>query len=49
MKNDPKDRGEEEDDPIIDIVAREVAEQLDGYKDYYMREVRGGSLNFGDY
>lgn len=44
---DPKNRGEE-DEQTVDTTAREVVEQLDGYKDY-LREVRGDSLNFGDY
>lgn len=47
MNKDPKNR-EEEDEQQVDTVAREVVEQLDAYKDY-QREVRGDSLNFGDY
>ena len=46
MKN-PKDCDDEE-EQTVDTTAREVAEQLDGYKDY-MREVKGDALNFGDY
>lgn len=47
MKNDPKNR-EEEDEQQVDTTAREVVEQLDSFRDY-QREVRGDSLNFGDY
>jgi hypothetical protein len=47
MKN-PKNRDDEADEQTVDVVAREVVEQLDGYKDY-QKEARGDSLNFGDY
>lgn len=47
MKNDPKNREDESEQPV-DTTAREVVEQLDSFRDY-QREVRGDSLNFGDY
>ena len=47
MKN-PNKRDEEEDELPVDALAQEVAESLDGYKEY-QKEARGDSLNFGDY
>lgn len=46
--NNPKNRNDEEDEQAVDTTAREVVEQMDGYRDY-LREIKGDSLNFGDY
>jgi hypothetical protein len=47
MKNDPKNH-DDEDEQTVDSLAQEVAESLDGYKEY-QKEARGDSITYGDY
>jgi hypothetical protein len=48
MKDPNKLFEENEDDFPIDADAQEVAESLDGFKEY-QKEARGDSLTYGDY
>lgn len=48
MIKNPKDNENEDENEVVDTDAREVAETMDGYRDY-MKEARGDSLTYGDY
>ena len=48
MKQELKNRNDEDVDQSVDALVQEIAESLDGYKEY-QKEARGDSLNFGDY